>query len=86
MFTRLVFFYPLSASIVILCNILDNPALPSALQDYELLKGVPGLMCGMPTHSLNAAELLHREHLESFVKDLIRAAQYSISSGSGSAP
>jgi hypothetical protein len=86
MSTSLVLFYPLSASITLLCNILDNPALPSAVQDYELLKTVPKFMNGMSMHGLNAEELLHRDYLESLVNDLIRAAQCAISTVGGNTP
>ena len=81
--TRLVLFYPFSASITLLCNILDNPALPSAINDYELLRSVPEILRGMSMHDLDAEELVHRDHIESVVNDLILAAQCAISTGGG---
>ncbi|KAJ5538237.1 hypothetical protein N7494_007716 [Penicillium frequentans] len=76
----LIIFYLLTASVTISCNIIDNPALPSAVHDYELLKDVPGLMYHMSTHDTEPEERLHKDHLRSFIKDLIDAAEYAISS------
>ncbi|KAL4862666.1 hypothetical protein BDV12DRAFT_39694 [Aspergillus spectabilis] len=73
-----VLFYPLAASVTILCNMLDNPALPSTVHDYDLLKKVPRLMHNMSRHPLETEELLHKNQLESFVQDLIRAAECAI--------
>ncbi|KAJ5797935.1 uncharacterized protein N7503_007231 [Penicillium pulvis] len=82
----LIIFYLLTASVTISCNIIDNPALPSAVHDYELLKDVPDLMRHMSTHDTEAEERLHRDHLESFLKDLIDAAECAISSIRGRTP
>ncbi|OQD83907.1 hypothetical protein PENSOL_c137G06135, partial [Penicillium solitum] len=62
----LIIFYTLAASVTIMCNILDNPALPSAVHDYELLKNVQRLMSHMSMQSIEGEERLHRDQLESF--------------------
>jgi hypothetical protein len=63
-----------------MCNILDNPALPSTALDYELLKNVPRLMSHMSMHSIEAEERLHRDQLESFVRELLHVAERATSS------
>lgn len=78
--TRLIIFYTLAASVTIMCNILDNPALPSAVHDYELLKNVQRLMSHMSMQSIEGEERLHRDQLESFVRELLHAAERATSS------
>ncbi|OGE51249.1 hypothetical protein PENARI_c014G12358 [Penicillium arizonense] len=76
----LIIFYALAASVTIMCNIIDHPGLPSVVRDYELLKNVPRLMSHMSMHSMEAEERLHRDQLESFVRELLHAAERVISS------
>ncbi|KAJ5628955.1 hypothetical protein N7490_011183 [Penicillium lividum] len=76
----LIVFYALAASVTITCNILDNPALPSAVHDYELLMNLPRLMSRMSMHNLESEERLHRNQLESFVRELLHAAERATSS------
>ncbi|KAJ5751818.1 hypothetical protein N7520_008735 [Penicillium odoratum] len=75
-----IVFYALAASVTITCNILDNPALPSAVHDHELLMKVPRLMSHMSMHNLESEERLHRSQLESFVMELLHAAERATSS------
>lgn len=71
---RLTLFYPLAASSVICCNILDDPASPSALDDYELLTNVSRLIGIISAHISAFEESSHRDQLEVFVQELIDAA------------
>ncbi|KAJ5902716.1 hypothetical protein N7495_003244 [Penicillium taxi] len=79
----IVLFYPFVASVTILCNILEDPALPSAINDYELLRNFPRLMRDMSTYDLEAEDLLQRDQLEAFVKQMIDVAACAITSVGG---
>lgn len=77
--TRLIIFYVLTSSVTISCNIIDNPTIASAVNDYEILKDVPRLMCHMSTQTIENEERLHRDQLRSFLKELVGAAEHAIS-------
>ncbi|KAJ5345620.1 hypothetical protein N7452_003624 [Penicillium brevicompactum] len=75
----LVLFNLLAASSLVCSNILDNPASPSAVDDYELLADVPRLIGIISAHVSDFEESSHRDQLEHFVKELIDVAESVVS-------
>lgn len=69
----------LAASSLVCSNILDNPASPSAVDDYELLADVPRIIGIISAHVSDFEESSHRDQLESFVKELIDVAESVVS-------
>ncbi|KAL4869909.1 hypothetical protein BDV12DRAFT_195911 [Aspergillus spectabilis] len=65
---RLILFYPVAASIMLFCNILQNPEAPLARQDQDLITQFPCLECDHLLPQLNTTELLHVAHLKSFFR------------------
>ncbi|CAG8090146.1 unnamed protein product [Penicillium salamii] len=70
----MVLFYPLAATVTISCNILDNPAAQSAVDDYELLIDVPRIICNISADIHLLEESRHLDLLQYFVRELIDAA------------
>ncbi|CAG8371013.1 unnamed protein product [Penicillium salamii] len=70
----MVLFYPIAATVTITCNILDNPAAQSAIDDYELLIDVPRIICNISADIHLFEESRHLDLLKSFVRELIDAA------------
>ncbi|CAG8926950.1 unnamed protein product [Penicillium salamii] len=70
----MVLFYPLAATVTISCNILDNPAAQSAVDNYELLIDVPRIICNISADIHLFEESRHLDLLKSFVRELIDAA------------
>lgn len=71
-------FYPVSAVLTIFCNILLNPLDPRAVDDLELLSSTPELIKNMRMRQLTVAEIEHMQLVDTFVAELIRLGNCSI--------
>lgn len=71
-------FYPVSAVLTIFCNIILNPLDSRAVDDLELLSSTPELIKSMRMRQLTVAEIEHMQLVDTFVAELIRLGNCSI--------
>jgi hypothetical protein len=77
--SRTLVFYPMSAVLVIFCNILQNPLDPQSRKDLDLLKIASGMVervCLRQLSSVN--EVVHLKLVANFVVELKQLAGRAI--------
>jgi hypothetical protein len=74
----MVLFYPMSALLMIFCNLLLNPLDPQAMQDLELLNQVPEMIKGIRIRQLTLNEILHIKLVDDFVAELTRLGKCAV--------
>ncbi|EXJ77765.1 hypothetical protein A1O3_09994 [Capronia epimyces CBS 606.96] len=73
----IVLFYPLSATLVLFCNILLNPASPAASSDTILLRDCLNHIGDKVdrVNGLSDSQLLHLQTVHSFTAEVVRSAE-----------
>ncbi|KAL2437676.1 hypothetical protein ABEF95_008778 [Exophiala dermatitidis] len=76
-----VLFYPLSATLILFCNVLLNPASPVAASDTRLLRSCLDYINNKlgSISSLSESQLLHLQSVQAFAAEVVRSAESLVS-------
>jgi hypothetical protein len=74
----MVVFYPMSAVLILFCNVLLNPLCPQAKQDIRLLNTAPELIRAIRTRRLTPRDNLSMTLIEGFIAELSRLGDCAI--------
>lgn len=76
--SRLVVFYPMSATLTLFCNILLDPCDAQAEDDLDLLCTIPSLIMSIKKSPLTAKEQAYFQEVNEFFAELTRLARCAI--------
>lgn len=76
--SRVVIFYPMSASISLFCNVLLDPLNPRAADDLALISRAPASIFQLSTKQPSRKEMAQYDSLIRFIAELSRLASQAI--------
>jgi len=76
--SRLFSYYPMPATVIIFCNILQNPLHPDAKSAAELLRAVPVLLGIMCSRGSGMTDIIDMDVVGRFLAELVRLAECAI--------